>query len=142
MRPSTFLVAGLLLAQIAGAQSSRLLLADSAISNRVSLLPPPQQVRPLKDPALAGILSFVLAGSGQVYTGKVGKGLLIFIGTGVLVTQASACLRRDSLDSAQEPCAFPGFGFAALAVGTWLWGVFTAPGDANEYNYRTRSRNP
>jgi len=34
-----------------------------------------------KEPVLAAILSFLFAGSGQVYNGELGKGILILVGT-------------------------------------------------------------
>jgi TM2 domain-containing membrane protein YozV len=34
-----------------------------------------------KEPILAAILSFIFAGSGQVYNGELGKGILVLVGT-------------------------------------------------------------
>jgi len=33
-----------------------------------------------KDKTLAGILSFIMPGLGQVYCGRIGRGVLLFIG--------------------------------------------------------------
>ena len=37
-----------------------------------------------KNPILAGILSFFVTGTGQMYNGEVGKGILLFLGSVVL----------------------------------------------------------
>ncbi|NTV00303.1 MAG: zinc-ribbon domain-containing protein [Methanoregulaceae archaeon] len=41
---------------------------------------PPEPARK-KEPVLAALLSFIFAGSGQVYNGELGKGILILAGT-------------------------------------------------------------
>lgn len=38
-----------------------------------------------KSPVLAGILSFLLGGLGQIYNGQVGKGLLIFFTSWLII---------------------------------------------------------
>jgi TM2 domain-containing membrane protein YozV len=41
-------------------------------------LPEPEKK---KDPVLSAVLSFIFAGSGQVYNGELGKGILFLVGT-------------------------------------------------------------
>ena len=43
-----------------------------------------QKAKPEHSPALAAILSFIIAGLGQIYNGQMGKGILIFL-TGWLI---------------------------------------------------------
>jgi hypothetical protein len=41
----------------------------------------PPETPKKKEPVLAALLSFIFAGSGQVYNGELGKGILILAGT-------------------------------------------------------------
>jgi TM2 domain-containing membrane protein YozV len=45
----------------------------------VRIRPPEPEKK--KEPLLAAILSFIFAGSGQVYNGELGKGILVLVGT-------------------------------------------------------------
>jgi TM2 domain-containing membrane protein YozV len=62
-----------------------------------------------KDGALAAILSFIIPGVGQIYCGRVGRGIAFFIGTICLV-------------------------WFLIGIGIWIWGIFDANDSAKKYN--------
>lgn len=62
-----------------------------------------------KDPSLSGILSFLVPGLGQVYCGKIGRGIIIFI------------------------VAFIGYCcFVIPGVIVWIWGIVDAVNQAKK----------
>jgi len=63
---------------------------------------PPEPPRK-KEPVLAALLSFIFAGSGQVYNGELGKGILILAGT-----------------------VIGAFVFLIPGIIVWLFGIFDA----------------
>ncbi len=69
---------------------------------------------PRKDPAIAAILSFFLSGLGQMYVGKVGRGLAILVVQIILF-----------------------FTIIGIIIGffIWIWAIYDAYKLAERYNY-------
>jgi TM2 domain-containing membrane protein YozV len=55
-----------------------------------------------KSPTLAGVLSALICGLGQVYTGRRGRGVMLFLIFGILVALASAVWIFGVLDAFTE----------------------------------------
>lgn len=97
------------------------------------------EIRFEKDPALATVLSVVVTGAGQIYTGKTTKGVtLLAIGAGA---PAAGFLLRTRCPENRATCFggkdyTPVFAGVLLSVGAWLAGVTTASTDARQYNTR------
>lgn len=96
-----------------------------------------------KDPTLATILSFFVAGSGQVYAGKTEKGVSIFLATAA-TSGLAAALAVDGVDTdctvgRNSTCRVESdmtgaWVMIGAATAIWLHGVLTAAGDARAYN--------
>jgi TM2 domain-containing membrane protein YozV len=73
-------------------------------------------VRPMKSPGVAAVLSFFFSGLGQIYNGRIGKGLgfmvLQFVNAGLM---------------------FVIIGFVTFPL-TWIWGMVDAYQDAEAIN--------
>lgn len=52
-----------------------------------------------KSPTLAGVLSALICGLGQVYSGRAGRGIVLFLIFGILVALASAVWVFGVLDA-------------------------------------------
>lgn len=87
---------------------------------------------PLKSPALAGGLSAVLPGAGQVYTGKPRDGFIAFIINGCLIWAAAEAFGKDEY--------FAGSLFAFMDVSWYAGNIYNAVNNANKVN-RDRRRN-
>lgn len=59
-----------------------------------------------KNPWIAGILSTVIPGAGQFYTGRIPQGLYIIIGEGALATQLVYSLRTSYPETYSKPNAY------------------------------------
>lgn len=70
---------------------------------------PPPGVYSRKDGALAAILSLVIPGVGQMYCGRMGRGIGIFFLTGCLI-------------------------WFIIGIIPWIWGIFDANDSAKKYN--------
>jgi hypothetical protein len=103
----------------------------------------------MKSSATAALMSVVIPGSGQIYAGKVGKGIVVFslfageaIGGVSLVASQIFCGPPGGFLSSGHSCdnSITGLGIAALAASlvTWGYSIGSAPGDAREYNERHR----
>ena len=96
-----------------------------------------QQAVGRKSPALAGVLSWLIPGTGSFYAGNSGHGTrhlvlgVITIG-GVFAGLSSAC--EDGVCDADDS----GIAIAAVsllgAAVNGIWGIITAVGDAHEHN--------
>lgn len=125
------------------------LLMASAVSVALSIAPrvavaqrvdtvrvfvPAEQPPIAKDPALAGVLSFVVTGAGQMYAGKPAKGitlLLLSVGGAVIAANSPA----GPLDPKPTWGQIAGVG---LSLSSWIYAIATAPGDAMSHNRRQR----
>jgi TM2 domain-containing membrane protein YozV len=88
--------------------------------------------RKTKSPALAGILSALVPGTGKIYAGKTGQGIGTLITNVILGLQAWEGYRKDGVNSAR----FIAFGsiFTIFYVGN-IWGsVFTVKLANEEFN--------
>ncbi|MCL1810925.1 MAG: hypothetical protein FWG41_01705 [Methanomassiliicoccaceae archaeon] len=91
-----------------------------------------------KSAGIAAVLSFFMIGLGQIYVGKIGRGLLlmmayiVFVCIGVVVT-ALAVLSTDGIDD------LAGVGVLVIIISVcylvlWVWNIFDAHKLANRYN--------
>ena len=100
-----------------------------------------------KDGTVAVIQSMLIfPGPGSFYAGNNSHGwrhLLIGVGTfGVMLASVSSCL-NDVYGGGS--CSSQGGGYVAGAVGylaNWVWGGFTASGDAKAYNQKSAPGQP
>jgi len=84
-----------------------------------------------KEPLLAAMLSLIITGLGQIYTGQIKRGILFFIIP--LVPVVSLILYLKNPPTAD----FILFSFAALVIGCFIYRIFTAVDayrSAKEYN--------
>lgn len=120
------LAAALLILGSAAAQAQRV--------DTVRVFVPAEQPPIAKDPALAGVLSFVVTGAGQMYAGKPAKGitlLLLSVGGAVIAANSPA----GPLDPKPTWGQIAGVG---LSLSSWIYAIATAPGDAMSHNRRQR----
>jgi hypothetical protein len=95
-----------------------------------------------KDGTLGVVLSLLITGGGQMYAGKPGKGVgLLLLGVGSVVAGAAASECSVSYDSYagyyDDECdTAPLAVGAAIALGTWIYSMASAPSDVREYNAR------
>ena len=112
-----------------------------------------------KDPTVAGVLSTVVPGMGQIYAGSPGKGMLFFFAEVTLVTAALVQIDRalyyddlaDTYDVFYDPhtdryfsyqqgynrargYAFLGTGLLLAGAGMHLWNVQDAVRTAHRFN--------
>lgn len=85
---------------------------------------------PGKSPVLAGILSAVLPGSGQVYTGRLNEGLTSFILNGSFIWAVVELFGHGN----EVAGVILGF----FETGWYTGGVFGAVNDAHKYNRKSR----
>lgn len=96
------------------------------------LLVPQQAAVDRKDPAVAGVLSFLITGLGSIYAGNAGHGILhLGIGLGAYAVMmagvnADACQYGDDCSTAEIG--------AVLYLGNAVWSIFTAVSDAKAHN--------
>lgn len=118
---------------------SRILSVDSAQGYR-----PPIATMPLKDTALALILSLIIPGIGQVYCGKVARGITILIVSILLVPILYLGYAILFVETESDTALLIGLlvaGIASLAF--WIWNIVDAYNTAKEYNtYTTNNGNP
>ena len=98
------------------------------------------QTTPPKNPELAGTLSWIFPGLGQVYNGRVGRGLLqmeLFAGGIAMIAGSQIGFSHASI----TPAAWISVGIVA---GTFVWSVIdavlTAEGINSEWRARTQSQ--
>ena len=89
-----------------------------------------------KDPSMATMLSFFLAGGGQMYSGERMKGGALFaiaaVGVGVAANQLS-CATSSTCDSTTGGMALGAAGMVAF-FGSWLYGIMDAGDSARRFN--------
>ena len=96
--------------------------------------PPHMIYTPEKSAGVAAVLSFLWAGAGQIYAGKIARGLLLLLGymllmaTGVGITFMGAAL--GGLGGA----LVGGVLLLVFTLSVWVWNIFDAYKLANEYN--------
>jgi hypothetical protein len=103
------------------------LLAGSAVAQQSV----PSGIR--KDPMLAGVLSFIVPGAGQMYAGRVGLGATMLASSVFLVAQIQRCNLREVAGS---PCAISPAMLGVSALVVWIWSIASAPDDARRANSR------
>ncbi len=85
-----------------------------------------------KDPVVAGLLSFFLPGTGQLYNGEMAKGAIMFgvasIGSLLIF---SAAYDEVHGDEGVESKAVPGL---FIVMGAWIWSTIDAPISASRIN--------
>src|SRR5580704_10860286 len=89
----------------------------------------------VKSPGIATLISVVIPGGGQMYADKVGKGLALLgitygslIGGAVLSTTSCSVYNGCSVDL--TPLYIGG----VISLGTWIYSMATAGGDARDHN--------
>jgi hypothetical protein len=83
-----------------------------------------------KDPATGVLFGFLVPGGGQFYAGRPVKGaVLAGITLGALVLPSASCDNQLTGE-----CVGTGLLAASAIIGTWAYGMITAPGDARAYN--------
>ncbi|MDR3611033.1 MAG: hypothetical protein P4L27_10750 [Ignavibacteriaceae bacterium] len=80
-----------------------------------------------KDPTLAGILSFLFTGTGQVYDTEVGKGILFLVGS-------YTCYYFSLRPIIQNNSEKINYTWLALGVAIQIWSIIDAVKDANKFN--------
>lgn len=100
---------------------------------------------PLKSTGLAAVLSFLFAGLGQVYVGKIARGIIfVCIGACVGVVSTISILSGIVVDSnggiIEYTTAYIIAGLAILVayLAFWIWQIFDAHNLANQYNEALR----
>lgn len=96
---------------------------------------------PLKSTGIAAVLSFLFTGLGQVYVGKIARGI-IFVCVGACVGVLSTLLIFSGIviDSNMEMIEYTMSYIAAGSViiiaylAFWIWQIFDAHKLANQYN--------
>lgn len=81
---------------------------------------------PKKSPALAGIMSALLPGSGQLYNGRPGDALLSFLLNGIFIVGTLQALERD------QPAIAGALSF--FEAGWYAGNVYSAINGAHKYN--------
>lgn len=93
-----------------------------------------------KDPGTATLISVLITGGGQMYSGEVGRGLaMLGIGTGAIIVGAVASsgpsCNYDGFDaSCTDGNSAPLVVGALVAVGTWVYSIVDAGNSARRYN--------
>ncbi|HEX2960936.1 MAG: hypothetical protein HF309_17710 [Ignavibacteria bacterium] len=82
----------------------------------------------LKDPTLAGVLSFIVPGTGQFYNEDPFGGLLYFFGTGFCYYKYFSSIRNDNGEFKSD------FGYLLAGTVIHILSIFEAAKSANEYN--------
>ena len=101
----------------------------------------PQYVIPMKSAGIAAVLSFLFTGLGQIYLGKIGRGLLLICG-GIVIGSCNiiALFAGAAFDSSGNVVSFGVIGpvvliaLAIIAIIYWVWQIYDAYKLANEYN--------
>ncbi len=96
---------------------------------------------PLKSTGIAAVLSFLFTGLGQVYVGKIARGIIfVCIGACVGVLSSILILSGVVIDTNAETIEYTMSYIAAGAViliaylAFWIWQIFDAHKLANQYN--------
>lgn len=96
---------------------------------------------PLKSTGLAAVLSFLFAGLGQVYVGKIARGIIfVCIGACIGILSTILMLGGIEIDTNGELSAYTMSYFiagAAILIAYlvfWVWQIFDAHNLANQYN--------
>ncbi len=95
-----------------------------------SLSRPPAPGKVARNPELAGTLSWILPGLGQIYNGNVGKGLLqmeLYLGGIGMIASSQIGFSHNSI----TPAAWTS---VAIVAATFLWSVIDAVTTAREMN--------
>lgn len=105
---------------------------------------PPIAAMPLKDTALALILSLIIPGIGQVYCGKVARGITILIVSILLVPILYLGYAILFVETESDMVLLTGLLVACVvSLAFWIWNIVDAYNTAKEYNtYLTNNGNP
>ncbi len=120
---------------------SRILCVDSV---QGQVYRPPIATTPLKDTALALILSLIIPGIGQVYCGKVARGITILIVSILLVPILYLGYAILFVETESDTALLIGLLAACIvSLAFWIWNIIDAYNTAKEYNtYTTNNGNP
>ena len=96
---------------------------------------------PLKSTGIAAVLSFLFAGLGQVYVGKIARGI-IFVCIGAIVGVLSSILifsgividADGELNGLITSYIAAGIIILVAYLAFWIWQIFDAHNLANQYN--------
>jgi hypothetical protein len=113
-------------------------LAHPALAQGPVVLEPAVRVpaAPQKDPVVGTLLSFLITGGGQMYAGKVGKGVGL-MGLSIGSMAVGVGMASNSCNSSRygTTCdVTPVYVATGVAVGTWLYSLITASSDVRAYN--------
>lgn len=86
-----------------------------------------------RDPTTGAMLSFLLTGGGQMYAGRVGKGIQLLLGS--LIATGLGVSSAQNTDTAA-----PLYGTLVVVSTLHIYSIVTAPSDVREYNQRQRER--
>jgi hypothetical protein len=100
--------------------------ASAAIPDSVPFVP--------RSAATAFVLSFLIAGGGQIYAGETKKGVLLMLaelgGAGLIIHDLTTCDELLTV-GCNETKQVAG---AVLVLGSWIFSMIDAPGAARRYN--------
>ena len=92
---------------------------------------------PLKSAGLAAILSFLFTGLGQVYLGKITRGIC-FIIVGIAISSVMFAIMLPLAMAGSGGAFIPMVAAAIVSAVIWIYNVFDAYTLANEYNNALR----
>jgi hypothetical protein len=92
--------------------------------------------------ATAFVLSFLIAGGGQIYAGETKKGVLLMLaelgGAGLIIHDLATCDEPLSV-GCNKTKQVAG---AVLVLGSWIFSMVDAPGATRRYNEKYARRQP
>ena len=87
-----------------------------------------------KSTGIAAILSILWAGLGQIYVGRIGRGLALMFAHLMLIIAGGFFVLAGGLFGGIGGAVGGGMIFLVLLVVLWAWNVFDAYKQANNYN--------
>jgi TM2 domain-containing membrane protein YozV len=91
-----------------------------------------------KSTGLATVLSMVWMGLGQLYVGKVGRGLALMLLQFIMIFVAGAVILVGTFFGGLGGFLIGNIVFFGAWVAVWIWNVFNSHKLANEYNNAAR----
>lgn len=101
-----------------------------------------QRAEQYKDPGTATLLSVVIPGGGQLYSGETGKGAAILgvglgsllVGTALYAANPGGVDCNDNLDCSAHDNVAPLLVGSLVYLGAWVYGISDASGSAKRMN--------
>lgn len=87
---------------------------------------------PRRSPAVAGIFSAIVPGTGKMYSGEIKDGAIAFITIGLMSYQAYRGFKRDGKNSVY------GWIFGSISTGFYLGNIYGATRSAKRFNERQK----